>query len=112
VASASILPGPPSKIVIVPNRDSGYTSAELGEGVIASSELNRIADRSTLKKYAVEGSYETVVCIWLKSNPNPMVEKYAIQLQKEYRYRRRKQRAKAAKETKGGLKKDAEENSK
>ena len=83
----------PERIIFVPNRDSGYTAAELGEGVIASSALNRIADRRTLKKYPVEGSYETVVCVWRGDTTNPLVEQYVKQLQQEYRHRRRGRRS-------------------
>ncbi len=83
----------PERIIFVPNRDSGYTAAELGEGVIASSGLNQVIDRRTLKKYPVEGSYETVVCVWREDTENPLVEEYVEQLQREYRRRRKGRRS-------------------
>jgi hypothetical protein len=45
-----------------------------------------------------------------KKQPQPDGRKYAIQLQKEYQHRRKKQRTKAAKEMNGGPKKGAEAN--
>ena len=77
----------PKRVINVPNRDSGYTAAELGEGIVASSELNRICDRSTLKKYPVLGSFETLVCIWHADVNKPFLEQFVNQLQQQYSQR-------------------------
>lgn len=70
----------PRKIITLLNRDSCYTVAELGKGIIISSDINRITSSSILKKYST-GKYEIVICLLRASEDNQIIEKYARCLQ-------------------------------
>jgi DNA-binding transcriptional LysR family regulator len=73
----------PERIVVMPNRDSAYTAAELGQGIIISTQMNRITYSSVLAKYSV-GIEESIVGIWRAEGAGPMVEKYFFCLQRAY----------------------------
>jgi len=76
----------PKKIAILPNRDSAYTEAELGRGMVVGAEINFLAKTRILKTFPV-GVEETIVCIWRADDANDVVEKYADLLLAEYRKR-------------------------
>lgn len=73
----------PEKIIIVPNRDTVYTAAELGQGIIISSDMCHAAKNSNLKKYPTK-LLETVICVWSKGENESVLERYAKLLQQEY----------------------------
>lgn len=73
----------PSKIIIVPNRDSAYTAAELGQGILVSNAMAHIMDRGTLAAYPTD-SMESLMCVWRNCKKSGAAEKYSKLLQKEY----------------------------
>jgi DNA-binding transcriptional LysR family regulator len=75
----------PEKIIWVPDRDSAYTYAEMGYGIVIGSEMSRIAHDRNLKKYSI-GKMETLLAVWHETDENPLVEKYAKCLQAEFKH--------------------------
>lgn len=73
----------PQQIIVMPNRDSAYTAAELGRGIIITTEINRITNSSVLKKYPMD-MQEPIVAIWRADHQDPVVEKYVDCLTQEY----------------------------
>jgi DNA-binding transcriptional LysR family regulator len=73
----------PERIIIMPNRDSAYTAAELGQGIVISTKINRIAYSSILAQYLI-GKEESIVGIWRAEDAAPMVEDYFRCLKREY----------------------------
>lgn len=74
----------PSEIVIVPNRDSIYTAAELDRGIFFGSCMMVTTQSSTLVRYDTD-VMETLYCVWRGGTGDRCLERYARQLQKEYR---------------------------
>lgn len=74
----------PRQIIIKPNRDSAYTAAELGQGIIITTEMNRISQSKALKKYPM-GTVETIVAVWCDNSNDSIVEEYVTLLAREYR---------------------------
>jgi DNA-binding transcriptional LysR family regulator len=73
----------PETIIVVPNRDSVYTEAELGRGIFLSSSMTQAMQNDMLTRFdtdVMEGLY----CVWRKNTSNRYVERYARQLQHEY----------------------------
>lgn len=87
----------PQKVIILPNRDSAYMEAELGRGIVISSEINLLAKTRTLKMFPIDG-YETIICLWHDGGEESITEKFAGILQREFLKRganeRRKKRTK------------------
>lgn len=73
----------PREIVLVPNRDSIYTAAELDQGIFFGSSMTQITNSSTLVRYDTD-VMETLYCVWKDQEEGRYLEKYAKQLQKEY----------------------------
>lgn len=74
----------PSKVISMPNRDSAYTAAMLGEGVILGSEISHLPNSDSLRRLRT-GADETVSCIWHKSNINQsLINSYAEILRDVY----------------------------
>ena len=73
----------PKQIIVMPNRDSAFTAAELGRGIIVTTEMNRIVQSSALKKYPM-GQYSDIAAIWRDRPQDPVVEEYVEQLALEY----------------------------
>ncbi len=73
----------PSRIIWVPDRDTAYTYAEMGHGIVIGTDMSRIARNRNLKSLPI-GIHETLLAIWNKNEDNPMVEEYAKRLQNEY----------------------------
>lgn len=74
----------PSRILVVPDRDSAYTAAELGQGTIITTGINRIVRSSRMKVYPTD-VMESLVCVWHADEENALVEKFARYLQSAYR---------------------------
>ena len=62
----------PSEIIIMPNLESAYMAAELGQGVFVSTMLSRISRQSNLKAYPI-GQTEELLCLWQEDQENPVV---------------------------------------
>lgn len=62
----------PSEIIIMPNLESAYMAAELGQGVFVSTMLSRISRQSSLKAYPI-GQTEELLCLWHEDQENPAV---------------------------------------
>ena len=74
----------PNKIITLPNRDSTYTAAVLGEGVMLGSEISASSRANHLQKIRA-GYNEVVSCIWSKSNPHQdTIRKYVAVLKQVY----------------------------
>ncbi len=72
----------PKDIIVLPNRDSIYTEAELGRGIFLSSSMAQTAQHSTLARFdtdVLEGLY----CVW-RAGAAVTIEQYAKQLKIEY----------------------------
>jgi len=76
----------PKEIVLLPNRDSAYTEAEHGKGIVIGAEINYLAKTRILKTYSI-GVEESMICVWCDGEKNNMVNKYVNYLQTEYRKR-------------------------
>lgn len=74
----------PSQVIWVPDRDSAYTYAEMGRGVVIGTEMSRMARSRRLAHYPTNAMEELLV-VWNDKDENPLVEKYARQLAQEYR---------------------------
>ena len=73
----------PAEIVIVPNRDSIYTAAELDRGIFFGSCMAQTAQNASLTHFDTD-VLETLFCVWQDQNAGKYLERYAKQLQKEY----------------------------
>jgi DNA-binding transcriptional LysR family regulator len=73
----------PSRVIVVPNRDSAYTAAELGQGVLISTALSRFIGTGSLVAYET-GASDTLVCLWREDEKNPAVAEYARYLREGY----------------------------
>ncbi len=73
----------PSQVIWVPDRDSAYTYAEMGRGVVVGTEMSRMARSRRLAHYPTNATEELLV-VWNEKDENPLVEKYARQLALEY----------------------------
>lgn len=62
----------PSNVLIMPNLESAYMAAELGQGVFVSTMLSRISRQSNLKPYPI-GQTEELLCLWQEDQENPAV---------------------------------------
>lgn len=73
----------PAEVVVVPNRDSIYTAAELDRGIFFGSCMTVLAQSSTLVRYDTD-VMETLYCVWRDKGGGRYLERYAKQLQREY----------------------------
>jgi len=69
--------------VIVSDRDSAYTQAEMGRGVLVGTDLSIMASGRALKRYNC-GFTEQLVAVWRKGENNPIIAKYAQALSRAY----------------------------
>jgi DNA-binding transcriptional LysR family regulator len=74
----------PSRILVVPDRDSAYTYAELGHGVVIGTIDSRMALGRSLMQYPINKS-EVLLGVWRKDEKNPLVKIYIDVLQNEFR---------------------------
>ena len=73
----------PSEIIVVPDRDSAYTYAELGRGVIVGTEQSHIIAGRIFKQYS-SGQTERLVAAWHKDEKNPLIKQYVNLLKKGF----------------------------
>jgi DNA-binding transcriptional LysR family regulator len=73
----------PKEIVVLPNRDSIYTEAELGRGVFLSSSMTQTSQSETLLRFDT-GVTEGLYCVWRGGDAAGYIGQYARQLQLEY----------------------------
>ena len=73
----------PEEIIVLPNRDSIYTEAELGRGIFLSSSMSQAAQSSTLARYDTD-VLEGLFCVWRANGYNYYIKQYAKQLKVEY----------------------------
>ena len=73
----------PAEIIVLPNRDSIYTEAELGRGVFLSSSMSQAAQSSTLARFDTD-IFEGLFCVWRANGYNYYIKQYAKQLKVEY----------------------------
>lgn len=74
----------PSRIILVHNRDSVYTAAELGQGIMVCSSMAQIMGKGTMVAYPTRAK-ESLMCYWRDGSKNSTAEKYSKLLQQEYR---------------------------
>jgi hypothetical protein len=86
----------PKEVIWSPDRDSSYTLAELGRGIVVGTEMSRVARDRNLKKYYA-GKMDTLLAIWHEDEENELVEQFALLLQKEYELLRSERRGKRKK---------------
>ena len=72
----------PEEIVVVPNRDSIYTAAELDRGIFFGSCMAQLSQSAALTRFDTD-VLETLFCVW-HGDGDRYLERYARQLQKEY----------------------------
>ncbi len=72
----------PERIVIVPNRDSIYTAAEFGQGIIIGTAMSRWQKPFNVYPTSV---MESLLCVWRNEEDSGAFEAYAHCLQEEYR---------------------------
>lgn len=73
----------PTRIVAVNSRDSAYTEAELGRGVVLTTGLSRITRSSNMLRFPT-GATEHIICLWNENEENPLVTAYAACLKEAY----------------------------
>lgn len=73
----------PKDIIVLPNRDSIYTEAELGRGIFLSSSMAQAAQNTTLARFDTD-VHEGLYCVWRASRSSHYVEQYIRQLRHEY----------------------------
>lgn len=73
----------PSEIIVVPDRDSAYSYAELGRGVIVGTEQSHIRAGRVFRQFN-SGQKERLVAAWHKDEKNPLVRYYVNILKKGF----------------------------
>jgi DNA-binding transcriptional LysR family regulator len=73
----------PSAVIVLPNRDSIYTEAELNRGIFFGSGMTQMPVGMRLIKYDM-GIADTICCVRRKENRKNRVRDFAEQLQTEY----------------------------
>ncbi len=68
---------------IVPDRDSAYTYAEMGRGVVIGTDRSIMASGRALTRYD-SGTPEPLLAVWHEAEPNRLVEEYARALQSAF----------------------------
>jgi len=66
----------PGRVIVVPNRDSIYTEAELNRGVFFGSDRTQTPAGLRLAKFPT-GTSDTICCVRLKTNRRRRVKDYA-----------------------------------
>lgn len=73
----------PVNTIVLPNRDSIYTEAELGRGIFLSSSMAQAGQNSALARFDTD-VMEGLFCVWRANGANFYIEQYARQLKHEY----------------------------
>ena len=71
------------EVMIVSDRDSAYTQAEMGRGVVVGTDLSIMSSGRALKFYNV-GIPEQLVAIWREDESNPLIPEYAQTLRRMF----------------------------
>jgi DNA-binding transcriptional LysR family regulator len=79
-----LLGAAPSRVVVLPDREASYTAAEMGQGFVLSTNINRVAQGGHLRTYPT-GIHESLICAWYMDEENEIVGRYAHCLQNAYR---------------------------
>ncbi len=73
----------PSQVIWVPDRDTAYTYAEVGYGVVVGTEMSRMARARNLVAYPT-GIEEYLFAVYHENEENPWIERCAQQILQEY----------------------------
>lgn len=66
----------PRDVIWVPDRDTAYTYAELGKGVVIGCEMSRMARARDLVSYPT-GVFEDLMAVWNAKDDTPLIEQCA-----------------------------------
>ena len=72
-----------NRLLVLPNRESAYNAAKLGQGVIVGSSMAQALSDGILKAYPTK-SQEILVCAWKEGKRGRLAEQCAQLLQQEY----------------------------
>lgn len=73
----------PQEIIVLPNRETIYSEAELGRGVFFASGIALIPNLSRLKIYPADIKEDTC-CVWKEAGRNSQATQYVSYLYREY----------------------------
>jgi DNA-binding transcriptional LysR family regulator len=73
----------PRKIIVLPNRETIYSEAELGRGIFFASGIALIPNSDRLKIYTTDMK-ETTCCVWRKDENTELIARFAQYLKEEY----------------------------
>jgi DNA-binding transcriptional LysR family regulator len=73
----------PRKIIVLPNRETIYSEAELGRGIFFASGIALIPNSDRLKIYPTDIK-ETTCCVWRSGENTELSAQFAQYLQEEY----------------------------
>ena len=74
----------PSEIIVVPDRDTAFTYAELGRGVIMGTRFSHIGADRNLRQFDT-GTSEKLVAAWHRDLKNPLVKQYVKALKEQFK---------------------------
>lgn len=80
---------PPAQIILAPDREAAHTMAELRLGVLAATEIDRVAQSDRFKSYQTDAS-DSLVCAWRTDLDDELLLLFVRCLQTEYRAARNK----------------------
>jgi len=69
--------------ITVSDRDSAYTQAEMGRGVVVGTDLSIMSSGRALKYYNV-GFQEQLIAVWREDETNPLIPEYAQALRQMF----------------------------
>ncbi len=69
--------------IIVSDRDSAYTQAEMGRGVVVGTDLSIMSSGRALKYYSV-GMTEQLVAVWRENETKALIPEYAEALRRAF----------------------------
>jgi DNA-binding transcriptional LysR family regulator len=73
----------PRKIIVLPNRETIYSEAELGRGIFFASGIALIPNSDRLKIYYTDIK-ETACCVWRSDESTELTAQFAQYLKEEY----------------------------
>jgi DNA-binding transcriptional LysR family regulator len=73
----------PRKIIVLPNRETIYSEAELGRGIFFASGIALIPNSDRLKIYLTDVK-ETTCCVWRSGESTELTARFAQYLKEEY----------------------------
>lgn len=72
-----------NRLLVLPNRESAYNAAKLGQGVIVGSAMAQALSDGNLKAYPTK-MQEVLFCVWKEGKRSRLAEQCAQLLQQEY----------------------------